>query len=162
MNTRNIMRLARLWQLREVRARHALEKQQLAMSAAQDALQKQQKLLDELQARLGEVMLRNSNSTVMSAASLQEDSLYRRMLRADIGRERYYHSVVLDDVRQERRKLNKCRSVWARAYGRLDTVPAMEAEERGRTARVQMRKEANQMDDLFDRQPSLLGKEHAG
>lgn len=161
MNAGDIKRLAQLWQFREVRALHALEKQRLAMSAAQDALQKQQQLVDDLKARLEEAALRNSSSTVMSAATLQEDSLYRRMLRLDIGRERYYQSVAVDDVRQERRKLNKCRSVWAREYGRLDTVPAMEAEERGRNARVQLRKESNQMDDLFDRPPSLLGKEHA-
>jgi len=160
MSTGNIKRLAQLWELREVRARRALEKQRLAMNAAQDALRKQQQLVDDLQARLEEATRRSDSNTVMSAATLQEDSLYRRTLRLEVGRERYYHSVAADDVRMERRTLDKCRSVWARESVRLDMVPTMKAKERGRNARVQLRKESNQMDDLFDRPPNLLGKEH--
>ena len=161
MNTRNIERLAQLWHLQELRARRALEKQQLAMSEAQDALQKQQQLVVELQNKVEEVRLRSSNSAELNALALQENSLYRKTLRLDIGRERYFQSVVLDDMRQERRKLDKCRSAWARTRARLDTVPAMEAKERGRTARLQSRKESSQLDDLFARPPGLLGKEHA-
>ena len=161
MNARNIERLAQLWQLQEVRARRVLEKQQLSMSAAQDALQKQQQLVEELQTKLEKVTLHNSSSNDLSAATLQEHSLYRRMLRLDIGRERYYHSIAVDDVRQERRKLHKCRSAWAHKYARLDTVPDMEAKERVRSAQLQLRSESDQIDDLFVRPPSLLGKEHA-
>ncbi len=159
MNSRNIQQLAQLWQLQEARARRALEKQQLSMSAAQEALRKQRQLVDELQARL-EHVVPCSSSTVLTAAALQEYSSHRRMLRLDLGRERYYHSIARDDVRQERRKLNKCRSAWARLHARLNTLPTMESEERGRTARVQLRKETHQMDDLFARPPSLLDKEY--
>ena len=52
MNTRDIKRIAQLWRLREVRARHALEKQRLALSDAQIALEKQQQLIEELQRKV--------------------------------------------------------------------------------------------------------------
>ncbi len=160
MNTRDIKRIAQLWRLREVRARHALEKQRLALSDAQIALEKQQQLIEELQRKVEQATLSDGNSTLMSAATVQERSLYRRTLKLDMGRERYGRSIAVDDVREERKKLNNCRSAWARENVRLESVPAMQAKEQGRTARKQLRKESNQMDDLFDQSPSALGKEH--
>jgi hypothetical protein len=161
MNAQDIKRLDKLWRLREDRARQIFEEQQLAMDKATEALQEQRRLIVELEQQLVDAAQRRIGDTLSTAAALQLEAMHRRALRSDLGRERYYRDVLADDVRQERRKLNKCRADWLHEHGRLDRIPVLKTNELQSKKRLQLRQDSDLFDELFARPSRLYGGEHA-
>jgi hypothetical protein len=155
MNARDIKRLDQLWHLREDRARQVLEEQQLVMDKVIEALQEQRRIVVELEQQIAGAAERSGKDTVLTAAALQSGALHRRSLRSDLGRERYFCEVVADDVRQERRKLNKCRAEWLREHQRLERIPVLKTIDLQSKTRQQLRQESDLFDELSSRSTGL-------